>query len=135
MGVAYVYFDYKEQDQQEPAEVLSSLVNQLVSQLGALPVEIEALYDGLGPKNHKPTLENLFAALLVASKQFCQTFLVFDALDECHPTTQRAVLLPLFRRMGDDGINVFLTSRPHPEDIKYHLFNATKLDSQLGRKT
>lgn len=127
-GVAHVYFDYKEQERQKPVLVLSNLVKQLASQILHLPAEIEDLYNELEPKRKTPTLEQLYAILLVISKQFPQVFLVFDALDECHPENQRRTLLPLFQRMGKDGINVFLTSRPHPEDIRDSLRNVASME-------
>lgn len=46
-GVAYIYFDCMERDQQRPIRVLASLVKQLAGQTKPLPVEIEALYDKL----------------------------------------------------------------------------------------
>lgn len=117
-GIAHVYFDYKEQDQQTPTYVLASLVKQLLRQISYLPTEIEALYDTLKTKDRRPTLDELYSALLVAKECFPRVFLIFDALDECNPEKQRKPLLPLFHRMGRDSMSLFLTSRPHPEDIR-----------------
>lgn len=117
-GVAHVYFDYKEQEAQRPVQILSSLLKQLVSQLPLnYPTSTTVLYDRLRPQNKRPTIEQLYTALIAASKLFPRVFLVFDALDECEPGA-RTELLPLFKRMGKDGISIFLTSRPHPEDIQ-----------------
>lgn len=127
-GVGYIYFDYKEQEQQKPIAVLSSLVKQITSQLPHLPAEIEKLYDDLRFQEKRPTMEELYIALVAASKNFSRTFFVFDALDECDQQSQRRELLPLFHRMGEDGISLFLTSRQHPEDIRESLHGVAKIE-------
>lgn len=107
-GLAYAYFDYKEQERQKPIQVLSSLLKQLIGQAIHLPfpTEIKALYSRHETGGGRPTFEELYAALMVVSKQFPQVYFVFDALDGCHPENQRRTLLPLFQRMGREGINV-----------------------------
>lgn len=118
--MAHVYFDYKEQERQKPVYVLASLVKQLLvaNKSSDLPPAIIDLHARAEGESRRPTLEELYGVLLAASKPFSRVFLIFDALDECNMEKQRKQLLPLFRRMGKDGINVFLTSRPHPEDIQ-----------------
>lgn len=126
-GVAHIYFNYKEQGQQRLIDVLCSLVKQLACQVRRLPKEIEDLYDKLEPKQKAPTPQDLYAILLVVANSFAQTFVICDALDECDRKTQRKELLPLFHRMAKDGINLFLTSRHHPEDIQDSFRNSTKI--------
>lgn len=92
-----------------------------------LPAAVERLYDRLG-KEKKPTVDELYVALLEVSKLFAQAFFIFDALDECDPEGQRKELIPLFQRMGKDGICVFLTSRPYPEDIEAALCDSIKIE-------
>lgn len=127
-GVAHIYFDYNEWDNQKPIQVLSSLVMQLASQLLDLPTKIEKLYEQFKRNKQRPTIDELYAALLELSKSFNQVFLIFDALDECHKSTQRVELLRLFQLMAKEGIWVFITSRPHPQDIEYALRNAAKIE-------
>lgn len=126
-GVAYIYFNFKEQEQQLPMHALASLIKQLACQIQDLPKELEGLYDKLGPQQKRPTLEELYTILLVVIGSFAQTFVICDALDECDPKTQRRELLPLFHRMGKDGMNLFLTSREYPEDIQHSFKSATKI--------
>lgn len=116
-GVAHIYFNYKEQDQQTPVYVVSSLIKQLAVQIPNLPKEIEALYDQHSSKQKRPTLEELKQSLLVTLKHFTRVFFVFDALDECHEDTQRKDLLPFFHILGNHGASIFMTSRPYPRDI------------------
>lgn len=127
-GLAYIYFEYQEQTQQSPVLILASLVKQLASRLPLLPVEVEKLYDNLGSEGTRPSVEDLYTALLKISGYYTHVFIVLDALDECNQDGQRVQLLPLFRRMCKDGINLFLTSRPHPEDIQDALCDAVKIE-------
>lgn len=126
-GVAYIYFGYKEQDQQKPVHVLASLIKQLASQKTYLPTAIEDLYDSQAQQNKRPILEDLYGTLIATSNSFTRVFFAFDALDECHPENQRRELLPLFHRMGSGGFSLFLTSRQHPEDIQISFRNTAKI--------
>ena len=127
-GVAYFYFDYKEQDKQRPSYVLTSLVKQLATQATGLSPAIKDLRDRLEPKQKLPTTEELYSTLLCALKSFAQVFFVFDALDECDQESQRRELLSLFHHMGRDGARLFLTSRQHPEDIQDSFRVASKIE-------
>lgn len=85
-----------------------------------------------GRESRRHTLEELYGALLAASKPFARVFLIFDALDECDAAKQRKQLLLLFRRMGKDGISVFITTRPHPEDIRNSLSGSDSAKIELS---
>lgn len=127
-GLGYVYFDYKDQDQQTPRNILRCLLKQLARLLPDLPQEVEAFHKGYMENGEIPTLDDLFTAILAVSKQFSNTFFVFDALDECDPEMQRKQLLPLFHKMVEGGINVFLTSRPGFKDIQHSLQDSAKIE-------
>lgn len=128
-GVAYIYFNYKEQDRQSLVHVLSSLVKQFACQIPYLPKEIEGLYGRLEPQQQRPTPEELYETLVKVTgvTYFARTFVVCDALDECDQESQRRQLLPLFHRMGGNGISLLLTSREYPEDIQHSLRDSAKM--------
>lgn len=117
-ALAYVYFDYREQEQQGPYQVLASLVKQLLFQLIPLPLPVEELYKRLEPHGKRPSLDELYSILEISFTEFDQVFLIFDALDECDQRRQRKTLLPLFHRLARSGTHIFITSRQHPEDIR-----------------
>lgn len=127
-GVAYIYFDYKERDQQLPIHILASLVKQLLGQLTHLPSYAENLYNKLESQGKRPNLEELYSVLVSTMPEFGQVFFVFDALDECSQKKQRKGLLPLFQRMGKHGIHLFITSRDYPEDIQDSLRDAARVE-------
>lgn len=129
-AVAYIYFEYTEQDRQLPITILSSLVKQIARQIQDLPEEVEALYDRLEQRleAERPSIEELYSVLLGISKTFPYVFFVFDALDGCDEKKQRRDLLRLFHHMNNDGFRLFLTSRQYPEDIQESLSGATKIE-------
>lgn len=87
-GVAYIYFNFKEQNQQRPVDVLASLVKQLACQIRHLPQEIGVLHEKLASEQKRATLKDLYSLLLVTAKFFTKTFIICDALDECDPESQ-----------------------------------------------
>ncbi|KAI5847264.1 hypothetical protein DFP73DRAFT_456106, partial [Morchella snyderi] len=121
-GVAHIYFDYKDQEQQNADDVLSSLVKQLAYQLPLPLKELEELYEKKESKDRRPTTEELFAILLIIFTSFNRVFLIFDALDE---SDQLKEILPLIKRMSMNKVNVLVTSRPYPEDIQALLRHST----------
>lgn len=125
-GLAYIYFNYKEQLEQKPAVILASIIKQLSSQLLHLPKVVQELYGRLAPLKRRPLFRDLESILVAISKLFPQTYIVCDALDEC-PQSQRRELLPFFLRIGLQKINLFLTSRDYPEDIQCFFENSDKV--------
>lgn len=108
-------------------------MKQLASQQLDLPAKVNKLYEKFQRDQKRPALNEIYAALLEVSKSFNRVFLIFDALDECCKKSQRPELLRLFRLMGKEGISVFVTSRPHPEDIKDGLQEAVKVEVSAQR--
>lgn len=125
-GVAYVYFDYKDQDQQNLTSVLASLGKQLAHQTHqSLPKELEYLYDELSYQQQRPSLEQLYKILLKLTSFFDKTFIICDSLDEYQG--RRKELLLLFHRMEGNGIRLFLTSRENCNDVKESFQNSAKI--------
>lgn len=77
-------------------------------------------------EDRSPTLEEIYTVLLAALNSFPRVFLIFDALDECEK--ERKTFLRLLRRMASDGANIFVTSRPHPQDIQDFFHDTRKID-------
>lgn len=127
--MAYVYFNYSEQAQQTPVLVLANLTKQLACQLQELPTEVNELYKTITDQQKTPSLEERYNLLRIIAKAFApgNVFLICDALDECKQDAQRKILLPLFHRMANDGMNLFITSREYPDDIQTSFKNSSKV--------
>ena len=132
VGLAYVYFDYKDRARQTPENVLAELIKQLEFQLTYLindmpPLpHIQKIYANLLKEGKRPALVDLQQSLLSIGAAFDEVYLVFDALDECDEQTQRSVLLPFimglpFKRGGTKGFRILVTARPYCTDIQSEL--------------
>jgi len=131
-AVAYIYFGYQDQLRQKPIDIISSFTKQLLGQLPELPPDIESSYDNMTKKSERPNYEALKGFLFSLPRRFAsngkRTYIVCDALDEMHEYDQRQELLPLFHDMKDGGFEIFLTSRPHPADVRVSFANAIQLE-------
>lgn len=116
--MAYIYFDFKQQAEQTPALVLSSLIKQLSLQHRTLPDQLLTLYNKLEHRGRKPSLDELSETVNSLVKSFERVYLVFDAMDECNKKLQRKALLPLLHSMRKSGAHIFVTSRDYPQDIR-----------------
>jgi hypothetical protein len=127
VGVAYIYFSYKEQGSQGPSNILGSLIKQLYQQLPQ-PPQLPPHLKNLTSDRRTASKEDFFSALAEASTSFSRIFLVFDALDECDRETQRETLLPMLHRMRKNGFRIFMTSRRYADDIEDSFRNAPRIE-------
>jgi hypothetical protein len=127
VGVAHIYFNYKEQASQGLSNIFGSLIKQLCQQLPQVPKSLPHL-ENVTKDGRTPSQEELFIALTETSKAFVQTFIVFDALDECDRQNQRQTLLPMIHRMGEAGFCLFMTSRRYADDIEDSFGNTPSIE-------
>jgi len=123
-AVACFYFDFAAQMEQSPTNILSSLLNQVVSGLEKIPTEIaQAFRDQekvIGGR--KLGLDEIVEMLSDISSSR-PTFICIDALDECL-TEYRARLLDSLEKIlrKSPSTRVFLAGRLHVQDeVENHL--------------
>ncbi|KAJ7310729.1 hypothetical protein DFH08DRAFT_1046584 [Mycena albidolilacea] len=113
IGVACIYLNHKEADQQSPLKLLAGIWRQLVldRDIGSIA---ENLYKQHREKGTAPSLQEVADILSSSLKKFSQVFIVIDAIDE-YPEDQRFILLKhLAEQMGLClSVNLMVTSRPH----------------------
>jgi hypothetical protein len=127
VGVAHIYFNYKEHGSQGLSSTLGSLIKQLCQQLPRLykfPPQLESLTKD----ERTPSEEVLFLALIEASKSFSKSFLVFGALDKCNRKIQRETLLPKIHHLSRHGICIFITSLRYPDDLEEKFRNVPDIE-------
>ena len=127
VAVAYFYFDYYElghnaQDNQLDDGMLASLLKQLALTKLALtkaelPGPVLDLHQRMTRQQKQPKHEDLEEALLLTCSEFDRVFFVIDALDECNKSQRNAVLRVLTSISKCSPVSMFVTSRPHAEDI------------------
>ena len=115
LAVACFYYDFASREAQFPTNMLGSLVKQLLSGLGAIPVEIAQIFRGQkkvigGRKLQVPDIVKMVAT--IASLQ--PTFICVDALDECVPKHRFEVLDALGQILQKSpSTRMFMTGRSH----------------------
>jgi hypothetical protein len=148
IGVACIYLNHKETDNQTPSKLLAGLWRQLVHgrDVGSVAKE---LYKQHQEKGTAPLLEEVADVLSSSLKEFSKVFVIVDAMDE-YPELQRDILLRHLAAMGSN-VNLMITSRPNislepfsfpglktldiqatPEDIREYI-NAQIYSSRLSQ--
>ena len=138
VGVAYVYFDYKDRARQTPEVILAEMIKQLEFERAAyspadvsLSPHIKEMYDNLHHQGKRPTLSELRELILSIGAEFGEVHLIFDALDECNED-ERKVLLPFMTqlplaRKGNLRFKIMVTGRPYYADMLCAFADAAKL--------
>ena len=117
VAVAFCYFNYKQQTEQAPSCVLSSITKQFASHPRSL-TESMSNFPALMQKEVKGRdREELVVLLQAICKQLTTKYILFDALDECDRYSQRTDLLPLCHTLAAAGFRLFITSRQFADDI------------------
>jgi Cdc6-like AAA superfamily ATPase len=109
IGVACVYLNHKEAEEQTPAKLLSGLWRQLV--LGRDISSVEGLYQRHCEKRTTPSLDEVFNVLQAVLGEYSKVYVIVDAIDE-YPEAKRQILLLYLIAMGST-VNLMITSRPH----------------------
>ncbi|RPA91518.1 hypothetical protein L873DRAFT_1752079 [Choiromyces venosus 120613-1] len=127
VGVAYLYCDYRKQEEHTSVKMIGSLLRQFVA---AMPEVLEELTKAfriargqLGGRTLQ--LERMMDMFPKVLASFDRTFICVDALDE-FPVEHRANFLQLLGQIIDKSPNtrLFLSGRP---------FIQLELDNQFGR--
>ena len=108
IAVAWLYCDYKTQQEQTAINILGAILKRLVG--SEIPQNIrEAFRDG-----RRPLLAELKKMLRTAIASSPQVFICIDALDECLPKNLPELLESL-RDVARESpsTRIFLTGRPH----------------------
>ena len=128
-GLAYVYCDYKNQVQQKASSLLGALSRQLLGSKESLPPAIEDVYQN--SRNGKVPLDlaEQERILIQLCSLFPRVYLVIDALDEVGNVKDdgRSGLLGSLARIWTGNVLMFVTSRPHPADIRAKLSSKPQL--------
>ena len=59
-------------------------------------------------------------------------FIIIDALDECNERSHRKEILRILNTLKLGATKVFVTSRPHPHDIKQNFQNALRIEIEAN---
>jgi len=112
IGIAYLYCNFRRQDEQKVEDLASSLLKQL-TQCRPLPGCVKSLYDKHKDKRTRPSLVEISKTLQSVAATYSRVFVVVDALDECQTSDgcRAKFLAELLELQAECGANLFATSR------------------------
>ena len=114
-AVACFYFDFASRNDQSPANMLGSLLRQLVSGLEEIPKVVVQNFRKekrvIGGRGLQVSgILKMFQSIAATRR----TFICIDALDECVPEHLTVVLESLGQILqGSPNTRIFMTGRPH----------------------
>ncbi|KAI8648834.1 hypothetical protein NCS56_01499400 [Fusarium sp. Ph1] len=82
VGLAYIYCNAKNQQNQDIRMLLASVLRQLCQRWPAIPDAVKSLHNQHIRRQTKPRIEELYKAIETVSALFKRIYLVVDALDE-----------------------------------------------------
>lgn len=114
-GVAYVYCNYKAQDEQDISSLLRAILKQLALCRSSTIEPIEQMYKRHANRGTKPSLDELYNILGEVVAQYPYVYIVVDALDECQKEPRQRLLDKLRDLQGAHDVRLMVTSRLIPE--------------------
>ena len=120
IAVAYIYCNFKRQNEQTLEDLLISILKQL-AQGRSLPQSVKSLHDQCKSKQTRPSIDDISTVLRLVAAEYSRVFILIDALDECSIDDGcQANLLPNISDLqAKFGVNFFATSRfiPHITEV------------------
>jgi len=129
VGIAYVYYDFRRQDEQKADDILANLLKQLAQDQSSLSGTVRDLYDRHKDKRTRPLVDEISKALYSITTLYSRVFIVVDALDECRESDgcRTKFLSEIFKLQANCGASILATSRFLPE-ITDNFKEATTLE-------
>ena len=126
-GLAFYFFDFREDETQGVGSLLRALLKQFSRELPIASQELHSLYQSAQAGSRQPTIDELLVTLHRTLQHFDDSFIVMDALDECSNREERDILFDALAEIeGWDQVRLHLlvTSRPET-DIKSAMEDGT----------
>lgn len=119
IGIAYVYCNYKAQEEQGTSNLLAAILKQLVQARPSLVDPVNRLYMQHVNQGTRPSVEDIFKALLDVLAKFSAVHVVIDAVDECRESdgTRNLFLAKLRDLQAKTDLRIMFTSRMIPDIV------------------
>ncbi len=88
IGIAYLYCNYRQQQQQRAKDLLSSLLKQLAQRQSSVSAEVKELYKHHKKKQTEPSFHDIVQVLQSTIQLYSRVFIIVDALDECQVSNE-----------------------------------------------
>ena len=110
VSISCVYFSYKDEAKQTPANLIASVLQQILTKTKTVSDDLRALYEHHEPNNTRPTVVEMSVQLQAYVRNLEKFFVVIDALDECSVVTRNEFLNQV--RNLQPAVNLMITTRP-----------------------
>ncbi|UKZ85716.1 uncharacterized protein TrAFT101_001565 [Trichoderma asperellum] len=131
LGIAFVYFSYKDIETQTPVNVMASILQQLVSDKPSHLPDLKKLHAQHTRQNTRPSVTDIVLLLQDAVLSFSRVFIIIDALDECTDADDaRFILLTELKKL-QHRMCLLVMSRLIP-DLEQLLEGATRLNVEAS---
>lgn len=112
IGVAFCYCEYKKQAEQTVTALLASLLRQLIERRGHdLPDEVLDVYKTHAANGTRLQIDESYDLLRAELNRWPQVFIVVDALDEYHRTSEARMELLVMIEKLPPNLHLLCTSR------------------------
>ncbi|KAI9768652.1 MAG: hypothetical protein M1839_003987 [Geoglossum umbratile] len=113
VGIAYIYCNFRQHNDQKAEDLLASLLKQLTQCSTSLPDSVKSLYDSHKDRRTRPSFDELSRAIQSVAAIYSRVFIIVDALDECQVTDgcRTTFVSEIFKLQVRTGANILATSR------------------------
>jgi hypothetical protein len=127
IGVAYLFCNYNAQADQSVLSLFAALLKQLVLSRPDIAAPVTHIYDHHLKQGSRPSLDDIFGALLSVCSNHATVYIVVDALDECSDKDgARGRLIDKLRELqARTDVRLMCTSRFIPEIEREFYSNLT----------
>lgn len=116
--VAFLYFDYQDQDRQTLSNMLLSMLRQMVAMMLEIPKSVADAYERFQSSGSHLLMHELEKMILETVETIPRAYIVIDALDECEESGCRKPFLQFISRLSQArAVRLFVTSRQCYYDI------------------
>ena len=109
--ILYFYFDFNDIEKQQYEKMIRSLIVQLFAQCVNIPPILESLYSSCMNGQRQPAYDSLLSTLHTMMRDFRDTYLVLDALDECSKRKELLLCTEELAGWRDLNLHILTTSR------------------------
>jgi Cdc6-like AAA superfamily ATPase len=115
VGIAYLYCNFKRQEEQHSTDLLMSLLRQLARP--SVPETVRSLHRYHTAKETRPSFEEILNVLNSVVAGYSRAFIIIDALDECKVSdgVRSKFMSAIFNLQAKMSVNLFATSRFIPD--------------------
>ncbi|KAI9830716.1 MAG: hypothetical protein M1819_005380 [Sarea resinae] len=131
IAIAYAYCSYKDRENQSAANLIASLLQQLVRKDAVLSDEIVSLYNRHLEKGTRPGLNDWSKLLRAEVGRFSMVFIAIDALDEIPESNGARDSFISEVESLQATVHLLFTSR-HIQSIKHRFEEARRLEICAG---